>query len=278
MGKLLRDSRWHLLKPGLFHFDHCLGAGGDVIDDAFDDCVADLPEARAVAITVFRSDRAAVQHIDQHVVADLAVGKAELKFVVSRCQLQVCDERHTHARDIDDVRRPRAVARGAGDHCLDLKQAAYMLSSKIHRTFLSGTAVVTAGFAAGRLPLFSLPIVHAYLAGKEVLFYRHARRRGAVCWAAITAWCHRPSHFRSQRPRHSVVNIAETRVECADRGCSSMVELVLPKHTTRVRFPSPAPELAMARTPIAPLVRPQRIRLWYPAHTVIVHRLSRPPS
>ena len=33
------------------------------------------------------------------------------------------------------------------------------------------------------------------------------------------------------------------RVECAPRGCSSMVEQKLPKLTTRVRFPSPAPAL-----------------------------------
>ena len=32
------------------------------------------------------------------------------------------------------------------------------------------------------------------------------------------------------------------------RGRSSMVELVLPKHTTRVRFPSPAPKLPSSPT------------------------------
>ena len=39
----------------------------------------------------------------------------------------------------------------------------------------------------------------------------------------------------------NVVNSRQTRVECRRRGCSSMVEQKLPKLTTRVRFPSPAP-------------------------------------
>ena len=37
------------------------------------------------------------------------------------------------------------------------------------------------------------------------------------------------------------VKPAASRVECGVRGCSSMVEQKLPKLTTRVRFPSPAP-------------------------------------
>jgi hypothetical protein len=42
-------------------------------------------------------------------------------------------------------------------------------------------------------------------------------------------------------PQAKFANAMQTRVECELRGCSSMVEQKLPKLTTRVRFPSPAP-------------------------------------
>ena len=58
---------------------------------------------------------------------------------------------------------------------------------------------------------------------------------------AITPRTKRPSHFPSQLPRWEFVKPSQTRVECWQRGCSSMVEQKLPKLTTRVRFPSPAP-------------------------------------
>ena len=51
----------------------------------------------------------------------------------------------------------------------------------------------------------------------------------------------RPCHFPSHLPLSKFVKQRETRVECECRGCSSMVEQKLPKLTTRVRFPSPAP-------------------------------------
>ena len=64
---------------------------------------------------------------------------------------------------------------------------------------------------------------------------------------AITPWTRRPSHFPSQLPRWKFVKPAVIRVECGHRGCSSMVEQKLPKLTTRVRFPSPAPGAAAPR-------------------------------
>jgi hypothetical protein len=71
-----------------------------------------------------------------------------------------------------------------------------------------------------------------------------ASKRGArlkVVALAITHRRTRPSHYPSRLPRQEIVNRVQTRVECGSRGCSSMVEQKLPKLTTRVRFPSPAP-------------------------------------
>jgi hypothetical protein len=45
---------------------------------------------------------------------------------------------------------------------------------------------------------------------------------------------------------HKFAKSLPSRVKCRLRGCSSMVEQKLPKLTTRVRFPSPAPFFAGA--------------------------------
>ena len=49
-------------------------------------------------------------------------------------------------------------------------------------------------------------------------------------------------HLASHQPSSRNAKQRETRVKCGARGCSSMVEQKLPKLTTRVRFPSPAPD------------------------------------
>src|SRR5471030_2185178 len=59
-------------------------------------------------------------------------------------------------------------------------------------------------------------------------------------------------------------------LECDRRGCSSMVEQKLPKLTTRVRFPSPAPvsmaPVPSAKKPRAPASFASRVVAWQRDH------------
>jgi hypothetical protein len=75
-----------------------------------------------------------VQHREGDFVADAAAGEAEIQHeLLVRGHGLIADERHAHARDIDNLRRQGALSVNVSDVGVRLQQAPDMLSSWVHR-------------------------------------------------------------------------------------------------------------------------------------------------
>ena len=82
------------------------------------------------------------------------------------------------------------------------------------------------------------------LAARNVVLYQQKRHR---TYAAVYVFRQISREFlMNSKAIYKFAKSLPSRVKCRLRGCSSMVEQKLPKLTTRVRFPSPAPFFAGA--------------------------------
>jgi len=82
------------------------------------------------------------------------------------------------------------------------------------------------------------------LAARNVALNQQKRRHADT---VVDVFCQLSREFlMNSKAIHKFAKSLPSRVKCRLRGCSSMVEQKLPKLTTRVRFPSPAPFFAGA--------------------------------
>jgi hypothetical protein len=127
--------------------------------------------------------------------------------------------------------------------------------------FGSTRGLLTVGLDAG---VWVMPATHAVWVPPQQLHWArsHGPFSGYAVYVAHDACADLPPTPGSIRVsgllREAVMRAAtwppgelDERVECGQRGCSSMVEQKLPKLTTRVRFPSPAPAIARSRSTIS---------------------------
>ena len=89
-----------------------------------------------------------------------------------------------------------------------------------------------------------IPGYSPYLAARNVALNQQRWRHADT---VVDVFCQISREFlMNSKAIHKFAKSLPSRVKCRLRGCSSMVEQKLPKLTTRVRFPSPAPFFAGA--------------------------------
>ncbi len=98
---------------------------------------------------------------------------------------------------------------------------------------------------AQSIPIIICSILAAYQTIHSVSLPRccYESTRTAPCrYSSLCFFCEILQEFlMNSKAIHKFAKSLPSRVKCRLRGCSSMVEQKLPKLTTRVRFPSPAP-------------------------------------